>query len=93
MKVGNLTIKWRYNNLKDGIPMARVEHFYTFCFIENNENKTFVGAAFCNPKDNFCRATGRKLSLARAMKNAQLPKEARTVIWEIYRNSAPNKRW
>jgi hypothetical protein len=27
------------------------------------------------------------------MKDAGLPKEERTVIWEIYRNMKPNKRW
>ena len=92
MKAGNLIIKWRHHssyliNEKE----SRLPH--TVCFIINNENEESIGCALCNPKDNYCRAIGRKLSLARAMKAAKLPKEERTVIWEIYRNSAPNKRW
>jgi hypothetical protein len=35
-----------------------------------------------HPKDNFCRATGRKVSLARAI--AALPKAVRTAIWRRY---------
>jgi hypothetical protein len=51
------------------------------------------GVARCATNDCFCKETGRKLSLARAMKNANLPKEERRVIWEIYRNMKLGGRW
>jgi len=42
---------------------------------------TYIGIATCNPQDNYSRALGRKLALARAMKQAQLSKETRTQMW------------
>ena len=51
------------------------------------------GHSQCNANDNFCRATGRKLSLARVLKKAELPKEERTKVWDAYRNMTAKKRW
>lgn len=43
-----------------------------------------VGVAACNPKDNFCKNTGRKIALARAVKD--YPKDVRTAVWDYYKN-------
>lgn len=40
------------------------------------------GSAACSPKDNFSKARGRKIALARALK--QFPKDFRTAFWEAY---------
>lgn len=38
-------------------------------------------STFCHPKDTFSKITGRKVALAKAMKNVPLTKEQRTEIW------------
>ena len=40
------------------------------------------GIAFTSEHDNFCRAIGRKKSMARALK--MLSRDARTEIWDTY---------
>lgn len=42
------------------------------------------GLATCSPKDNFCKDTGRKIALARAI--GSMNKEWRTMIWNAYFN-------
>ncbi len=82
MKAGNLTIKWHHRPAQTG------------CSLKNEKTGEVVyGTALCHAKDHFCKDTGRKLSLARALKKADIPKAERTVIWELYRNMKPNKRW
>ncbi len=41
-----------------------------------------LGVAACHPKDNFCRETGRKLALTRAI--AGFDKAHRAAIWAVY---------
>jgi len=54
---------------------------------------TFCGFALCSNKDNFSRDTGRKISLARALKASQIPKEERLKVWEAYRGMTKKGRW
>jgi hypothetical protein len=86
MKAGNLKISWRYS---DDIPKV------TACFIDMDSLPFPIaqGLAKCVKGDHFCRDTGRKLSLSRALKEANLPKEERKVIWELYRNTKRGGRW
>jgi hypothetical protein len=44
----------------------------------------FTGEAHCADSDQFCRATGRKVSLKRAI--SHLPRETRRAIWQAYLN-------
>lgn len=49
----------------------------------------FVGSSYCHPNDQFRRATGRKLALARLIElmsggYLELDKEDRRKIWNIY---------
>ena len=86
MKTGNLVIKW-YHNFEE----VDQQH-QTVCEITNDESKCY-GTALCHKKDQFCKATVRNLSLARALKIAGLTKEQRTAVWNDYRAMTPKKRW
>jgi hypothetical protein len=45
------------------------------------------GVAECRRSDNFNRATGRKLSLEHALKEAGFDRETRKQIWQEYKDS------
>jgi hypothetical protein len=47
-------------------------------------DKRGVGFAWCAYQDEFVKATGRKIALARAMQNLGLPRETRQAIWFQY---------
>jgi len=55
---------------------------YTVCTISAGDRRLTYGTAKCSAADQFCRATGRKLALTRAV--AELPKHVRAAIWEGY---------
>lgn len=42
------------------------------------------GVAVCDSRDNFCKEIGRKLSMTRALRNTDLSKQERQLIWENY---------
>jgi hypothetical protein len=42
------------------------------------------GEAYLHPWDNFDRSIGRKLALARALRNAGVPKRTRQLVWDAY---------
>lgn len=42
------------------------------------------GVAVCAKRDNFHKATGRKVALTKALGRAALRKEERAVIWKGY---------
>lgn len=98
MKAGNLLIRWSYGDELRTYPpsrMIRRVHNRTYCELLDAQTGNQVSMAYslCAANDVFCKDTGRKLSLARAMKNANLAKEERTVIWELYRKMSPKNRW
>ena len=47
--------------------------------------KEFIAIAKCGHGDQFSRKAGRKLSLMRVLKNADLNREARAFIWDALR--------
>lgn len=57
----------------------------TQCTITSNGE--FVGAGYskCHPKDNFEAEKGRQFSLKKALQDAEVSKEDRTVFWNTYR--------
>lgn len=63
----------------------------TFCTIRpmRTPGVQFVDMAVLNPKDTFCKSTGRKVALAKAMKLAQLDKATRTALWKSYFKICP----
>ena len=85
MKALNYSIKWSYRH----IPIR------TYCDIYSNNLPFPVGhgEASCYHTDTFCKDTGRKISLAKAMKNAMLSKDKRKALWEAYRNTKKGGRW
>jgi hypothetical protein len=83
MKTEKYEIVWLYRH----IPIV------TYCDIYEGDILISTGDARCNPSDHFCRNNGRKLSLARALKQANIPKEERKSIWTMYRNMTVKKRW
>ena len=44
-----------------------------------------AGLAACSKQDRFCKATGRKLALQRALEQVRLSKDERRMVWEAYR--------
>jgi len=65
----------------------------TVCRLQGDRGVETSAEALCSKKDNFCKDTGRKISLSRAMQKAELPKKERTLIWEAYRNMTEKPRW
>jgi hypothetical protein len=55
---------------------------------KKGEDGTWVdiatGESIRNPKDQFRKATGRRIALGKALKAAQLPLQARLDIWDQY---------
>lgn len=50
---------------------------------------TTSGSAFCHPKDQFVRATGRKMAIGRALRWLFPDNKAiRTALWADYRTKA-----
>ena len=79
-------IMFRHSQVRENYPGRFGISGSTICFITVSENhpEVAVGAALCSSKDNFCRATGRKISLGRALLKAFPNKEDRRYIWEQY---------
>ena len=81
-----LFVDWIHNQM----PYSEGLHNYaTICIIKKNNVPERAGIARCSKKDNFCRETGRKISLARAVKIYD--KETRREIWETYLNRGNGK--
>ncbi len=65
------------------------------CLIMDNSNSEILGngVSICGKKDTFSKDFGRKLSLSRAIKAAEVPKKDRKLIWESYRTMTKIPRW
>ncbi len=74
-------IKDKKSNKVIGTKCVIVEHLY------KNEDKPISSVTTrLHPNDNFCKSTGRKVSLTKALE--QLPRSTRILFWNEY-----NKRW
>jgi len=97
LKVKDYEIKWSHHHFADkrhkmdGNPEKPEYRALTVCSIV--DVVPTYGRTWCSWVDDFSYDTGRKISLKRAMKNAKLPKEERTLIWEAYRNMTNKPRW
>jgi len=76
MKLGKYKFEFKYWKPED---FENLKTVTTICVFGEDHYMTS-----CSPKDNFCKETGRKISLTRAI--AHLPKEERTQIWKDYFN-------
>lgn len=69
------------------------EHGVTRCTIRPQKNGAHYvlaigeGISACHPGDQFNKVIGRKLALARALKDAKLNKAERTAVWDAYRKT------
>ena len=88
MKASNLRIQWTH--LKEGSEGC---YKATICkVIDEKEAVIGFGKSNRNVKhDNWDRNVGRKISLTRALSDANLSKETRTDIWMEY-FSIPNRK-
>lgn len=77
----NYVIKWKHNNVDN-------ESFnfngITSCYIKVNGQVISSSEAFCSKKDNYDKSKGRKISLARALKNVDIDKNDRKTVWKNY---------
>lgn len=93
MEADNLKIKWRHQPEPHRVGEPRG----TECIVEDRNDPDVVlgaGKAQLHENDQFCRDTGRKLSLRRALANAKIPRKKRAQVWEVYRTAmTPNPRW
>jgi hypothetical protein len=56
----------------------------TACFIVGVDGFIRVGETLLHPKDNYDRNIGRKMSMARALKESRFPKGIRKMFWKEY---------
>jgi hypothetical protein len=67
------------------------EQRVTECYIWNFDSTLSIklvgaGLARCHHRDQFNKATGRRLALTRAMIVAKLDRVDRTLVWRAYHN-------
>lgn len=90
MNLAGFNVKFEYTTEWSGIAQKDVK--VTTCTItREGSNIHYTGKAIPSGKDNFCRDTGRKIALKRAVQS--LPKKDRSAIWGDYRNSTEVPRW
>ena len=55
----------------------------------------YQGTARCSHEDTFCRDTGRKEAMTKALSktNKVLTKKQRTNVWNAYRDMPEKPRW
>ena len=85
MKIENYFISWSY-------PKTKKTH-QTICVIEVENTEIGIANAKCMKTDEYNKNLGRKLTLTRALKNANISKKDRTKIWDAYRNMTLTPRW
>ncbi len=63
---------------------------HTACHIFRDEPAALIaeGLTSVHKNDTYCKETGRKLSLARALANAGFTREERKLFWAVYRYRA-----
>ena len=50
------------------------------------------GVAECHPNDQFCKATGRKVALAKALQNWTEDRWTRKLVWDKYFEKSPRSK-
>lgn len=85
-------VKWEYPDVTENIPV----HTFTVCKVYDNstsfsEPLVEAGARLAEG-DRFCKNTGRKISLGRALEKL-FPHEkfAREIAWEEYFKESPKR--
>lgn len=86
-------VKWEYEHQEPHINKS-LDKVLTHCYIYDNNssyNEPLVeGYAVKDGKDKFCKNTGRKISLDRAL-NKLFIKEDRAIAWQEYFKESPKR--
>jgi len=77
--------------VKIGVDIAPIGTKCTLATVKLNGQPQMTSTAFCSQKDNFCKSTGRKIALSRAIKMAKehriIDKNTSKIIWDEYRRN------
>lgn len=77
----------RYTNTKK-------EHVTAASIYDKNNTLLSLSQVTCSAKDCYDKKYGRKLAIAKAIRNTNIDKETRRNIWEHYRLTMTKKpRW
>jgi hypothetical protein len=57
-----------------------------YTHIRGEFNHIINGLAECSVRDQYCKETGRKVSLAKALKAVKFTRDERTEFWKAYFN-------
>jgi len=83
-----IRVNWRHNI----VPLEKKSKRFTECMISSIENGDLnelgMGRSQCMKTDIYTKSIGRKLTLARALKNSTLNKEDRTIVWNAYNENS-----
>jgi len=89
-------IKFNHTQEGDKEESPLIRHTECKILVDNGgEVPAFSGIGYsrCHPKDNFCKETGRQLSLKKALEDAEFSKEDRKTVWENYRTWGDKTRF
>lgn len=82
-------ITWKYSEVEN-LETSKISRITTCKIVDDSiQGSPFTVATAtskCHENDRFVKESGRKLSLARAIKALNLPKSERKIIWETYLN-------
>jgi len=86
--VGPYEVEFTFRHTRDAnfeVKPGKVITDITSCLLRVN-GEDFNSLAACLKEDIFSKEQGRKLSLERALHEAQLPRTVRTAVWNTYWN-------
>lgn len=72
------------NGLRIGFIHNREENSTT-CFMDGEQGLSIAARAKCSDSDKFSREIGRRISLARLLKEVGISRKERVSVWEDYR--------
>ena len=87
MKLNNIFACFRHNTNEENTHSGSTD-----CILKIKDKKDNIevigkGHSSVHCSDTYVKATGRKISLRRALKDAKLNKEERTEAWSAYFNN------
>lgn len=77
-------ISFKYGTVEDQLWRGKHRVIEAHVSLDETSTNTHVGSAICHQNDNFCKDTGRKMALTRAI--VDLPRHLRRTIWAAYHN-------
>ena len=86
VKISRKEYQVDFDHIRGNTALFYCKHEGTCCLIsvENREINVARGYTVLHSNDNYDKNFGRKLSLARALKNGRFSKPERVLFWEAY---------